>query len=469
VRIDSVVTLREDELTSKHWRNLFHALTFEDNDGNVIQAFEHLSGRGEVVLPRGALDMVNVPVEVTDLRSRPRMPVLKFARELDTNGFRGQRAAVETMFAKEQGQLRCPTGSGKTEIGLAFAAACGTRTLVLVHTKDLMRQWVERAKVAIPGVDVGTIQGSTCEIGHITVAMAQSIKRHLGDGRGFWGQFGALVIDESHHSSAETWEWILNVCPAYYRFGLSASSKRSDGRMPLVRFNVGPVIYKLRFRPQVEMVVQPLFSNFRSRYSATQWTRLVAELVRDDERNLLLAEVCAKMVEEGRVVLLLSRQILHLEKIAEKLPTEMAGHYRIVTGHLPQRKRNEYIQAMRDRELALVLGTQLWEEGVDVPVIDGIVLAFPGTDVTTLQKIGRGSRKADGKTGCEIVDVVDPHVAVLVRQWTQRRTFYKSAGVKIANAVRYVRPEQRRQDAEAKEGRDVQRRWRVRRSRGAAA
>jgi hypothetical protein len=248
VRLDSIITLDKSELTRQEWEVLFRKLTYMDADETEIMAFEYVPGKDVVRLPRGVLDMLPAkPYDVTDLRSCPPMPKLQYMKQLDAEGYAGQSEAVREMFKREYGQVIAPPGRGKTEIVLAFAAACRTRTLVIVHTNSLFKQWVSRAAESVPGMSVGKIQGQTCQVGHITIAMAQTLKRYLRAGGKFWRQFGCVVVDEAHHAAAETWEWLLNTSPAHYRFGVTASEKRSDGRQPSVRYNIGPVIYKLKF------------------------------------------------------------------------------------------------------------------------------------------------------------------------------------------------------------------------------
>lgn len=436
MKVDSILTLDTTELTRKDWRRLFEACTFEDKDGTLIQAFDHQPTAERVLLPRGAIDLIPNYVERVDMRCRPKMPKMEHVKQLDAGDFKGQRAAVQAMVKHEQGQVRLPTGVGKTTIGLAFVAGCATRTLVLVHTRDLLNQWVARAEEEIPGIDVGVIGGGRNSVGHLTVGLVQSVKKELPSGRKFWRQFGCVVIDESHHAAAETYEWLLNVCPAYYRFGLSASDRRSDGRERLVRYSIGPIIYRMPFRSQVPIEVQPVFTPFRSSYSANFYMRLVAQLVRDDDRNQLIADVTARQVRKGNSVLVLSRQINHLERIAERLPADLEGHYAIVTGRLRAAERTRLIEGLREGSLSCILGTQIFEEGVDVPRLNRVVLAFPGTDVTTLQKVGRATRSFAGKTMSVVIDVVDPDVPVLKRQWGERKHWYeKTARIHIRRIV----------------------------------
>lgn len=429
MKVGSILEVGTEELTRSEWRQLFDELTFVDADGNEVCAYDHRSGDGVVYMPRGAFDLVvkKRKLSVVDNTSRPKLRVLEHVKELDAKGFTGQKKALKAMLECGQGQIRLSTGGGKSTIGCAFIAACGTRTLVLVHTQALLKQWVERAVEEIPGIEVGVIQGKTANIGHLTVATMQTVRDKYLDDERFWRRFGATIIDEGHHAASSSYEWILNECTSFYRFALSASDKRSDGRQLLVRFNVGPVIYRSKFKSQVPIEVQPIFTNFRCSANAMQWQKVVKALVEDEERNKLVAHVVETRARHGNSVLVLSRQIKHLELIAEQFSPAMDGHYAIVTGRLIGRDRDEMIDALRSGELKVILGTQIFEEGIDVPRLNTVALAFPGTDVTTLQKVGRVTRRFEGKKLSLVLDFVDAHVAVLTRQYAQRKHWYKNS------------------------------------------
>jgi superfamily II DNA or RNA helicase len=100
-------------------------------------------------------------------------PALCFRRSISSSSldatekderFKGQLKTVETMLREEQGLIIRPPGTGKTQIALGFAAQCQTRVLVLVHTEDILNQWVEYIENAIPSLkgNVGVIRGKTC-------------------------------------------------------------------------------------------------------------------------------------------------------------------------------------------------------------------------------------------------------------------------------------------------------------------
>jgi len=475
MKVDSIITLDKGELSRNEWEKLLRRLTFIDADENEVSAFQYVMDQDKVYIPRGAWDMVPSHVDVTDLRSLPAQPERAYTRVLDAKGYAGQSKAVRAMIEHEQGRVIAPPGRGKTEIALAFASLCKTRVLVIVHTQDLFKQWIDRAEKVVPDMPVGVIQGKTCQVEQLTVATAQTLKKHLDDGGKFWRQFGCVIVDEAHHAAAETWEWVLNVCPAYYRFGVTASEKRSDGRQALVRFNIGPVIYKLKFKSQVPMRVVPMTTGFHSKWNGQQYTRIVRELVRDPQRNRIIAKIVAHEIQEGNSVLVLSRQIVHLELMRDEILLALAQSQKgltknmsmeIVSGRLPRPKRDKYIEQLRNGSLRCILGTQLFEEGVDIPRINRIVLAFPGTEITALQKIGRGSRKHEGKFECIVYDMLDDLCTPLIKQWVRRRTWYKSVGIKVEKVRKH---DKKRKDevrrTKTKKGRLGQRLYQVARPR----
>lgn len=362
------------------------------------------------------------------------------------------------------GRQMVPTHN--TEIGLAFAASAKTRTLILVHTRDLFKQWEDRARSSLPNASVGKIQGQLCQIEHVTIAMAQTLRNYVTADGQFWRQFGCIIVDEGHHAAAETWEWLLNVSPAYYRFGLTATDKRADGRQMSVGFNIGPVIYRIKFKSQVPLMVIPVETGFRSCWGANQWSRLMRHLAANEDRNAKIAQVAVREYQEGNTVLVLSRQIKHLEHIYDHISLALGfdqgdlQRVSLFTGRgLTQRKRDELMTAFRAGDLRLVLATQIADEGLDVTRLNRVLLTFPGKhDGRIIQQIGRSIRKHPGKVDAKVYDFVDDLVPVLGRQYLQRKRTYKQLGLQIGRA-------ERRHNADKNKKRIVPHLLEVRRSR----
>ena len=56
--------------------------------------------------------------------------------------------------------------------------------------------------------------------------------------------YGQIICDECHHVSAVGFEQILKASPAKYKYGLTATLKRKDGKERIVLMQLGPVCYK---------------------------------------------------------------------------------------------------------------------------------------------------------------------------------------------------------------------------------
>lgn len=187
--------------------------------------------RDSLVLPRGyfprvvsALRNAGVRFEVTD---HTVCPLAKFSAPLGEL-YPYQKQALNDLLRWDTGVLEAPPGSGKTNMLLSAIPRLQTNTLILVHTKELQRQTVERVGTWL-GIEAGVIGGGHREkIQPITVAMIQTLaKRNLKES-GIADYFGAVMVDEAHHSPATTWARVLEQLPAKFKCGFTATAWRKD-------------------------------------------------------------------------------------------------------------------------------------------------------------------------------------------------------------------------------------------------
>lgn len=439
--VDHVLNLKYDELTNKQWPKLLQKLTFVNGQNEIVECFKQIYTRGEVQLPRGAWEYVDGEFRLPyqDKRVCPDMPKLDFTVELDDiekdERFKGQSDAVAAMFDREQGQIIRPPGTGKTQIALAFVAEVGTRTLIIVHTEDILNQWIDYAREAIPGIDIGIVRGKKAEIGHLTIATIQTIRNHIvGKKRAWWEQFGCVIADESHHGAATSWESVINWCPAKYRFGFTASPTRADGMHPALEWVFGPVIHKQRFSSPVKLSVKPVRTSFAFSYRGRfDWTPMVDALCEDERRNRQIAKIADREIERGNSVLILSRRIAHLGNIAELMRNESE----ILTGQRKSGDRKRILGAFRSGAVSCLLATQLADEALDVPRLNRVILTHPGKhEGRIVQQIGRAIRMFPGKKDAVIYDMVDWRIGVLRRQWNARRHTYRKSRIPVSHIKR---------------------------------
>lgn len=437
MKVDKILTIGIPELAPVEWRALEKKLTYLNESGDVVISYRRLIRKGEYHLPRGAWYLLPDSITYEDKRTRPELPELKFALTLDDTKkdarFAGQSKAVAAMFAQEQGLVIRPPGTGKTEIATAFMAQSKTRCLVLVHTEDILDQWVRRVEKNIPELKgkVGVIRGKECKIGPITIATVQTLSRsYLDKGAKWWAQWGVLIADEGHHVAAPTWEAVINACPAYFRFAFTASPTRADGMHPSMRFIIGPIIHRQKFSSPVELNVEPIRTEFRSMYRGPfDWGPLLNKLVANDKRNAQIAEIADREIRSGHSVLVLSRRIEHLERIAEAMeePVEILAAKKV-----SKKRRKEILAAFVSGELKCILATQLADEALDVQRLSRVLLTHPGKhEGRIIQQIGRAIRMHPEKKDAVIYDFVDWRVGVLRRQWNSRRRTYKVNKISI--------------------------------------
>jgi superfamily II DNA or RNA helicase len=137
----------------------------------------------------------------------------------------------DTLVAHDNGVLAATTAFGKTVVAAALIAHHTRNTLVLVHRRELLTQWVERLSsfLNINPKQIGIIGGGKRKpTGIIDVALIQSLVRN-GEVDDTVGNYGHLIVDECHHLSAASFELVARRSKARYVVGLSATvARRTD-------------------------------------------------------------------------------------------------------------------------------------------------------------------------------------------------------------------------------------------------
>jgi superfamily II DNA or RNA helicase len=172
-----------------------------------------------------------------------------------------QHEAVDAWLREgARGVVVLPTGAGKTVVAFEAIARLGVRTLVVVPTIELLRQW--RAglaeHLALPLESVGIIGGGERHSGDITVITYDSAampRRRLD-------RYGLLIFDEAHHLPAQSYSGIAHKAVAPWRLGLSATLERADGRHHDLTALIGPLVYT---RDSEELSAQKHIAAYREK------------------------------------------------------------------------------------------------------------------------------------------------------------------------------------------------------------
>ena len=334
-------------------------------------------GKDGLWIPRGYIrhlvDMcrqLRIPFELEDRRQVLEPVSFDFAGRLRPF----QERAARDMLAKEFGTLSAPTGSGKTVIALYLIAHRRQPALVIVHTKDLAFQWIDRIQsfLQIPAGEIGLIGAGKKTLGEkITVALVQSLYRCAEEIR---GSFGHLVVDECHRTPSRTFTDAVTEFSTRYMLGLSATPWRRDGLSKLIFWHLGDVQHEMKKAElirsgdvlDVEVLVRE--TDFRPHFDpVTAYSKMLSELTVNDARNRLIAADVAREAETGQgVCLVLSDRKKHCETLQAILKFRHKVSSELLTGELKNSDRQAVLERLNGGEVRVLVATgQLIGEGFD--------------------------------------------------------------------------------------------------------
>ena len=338
----------------------------------------------------------------------------------------GQEAAARAIATHDVGVFTAPPGTGKTVIAAWLIAARGRNTLVLVHRKPLLDQWIQQLAdfLGIEPKKLGILRGGKRKpAGFIDVAMIQSLSRK-GVVDDIVATYGNVIVDECHHVPAVSFERVLAEVKARYVTGLTATPYRRDGLEAILHLQCGPVRHAIdpATPPAGRAVVRRVVvreTGFRA--DALPATAGIHELylaiAADERRNALIVGDVACALAEGRSPIVLTERRAHLEMLAEKL-RHLAEHTVVLHGAMSAPQRHAAIEQLatipeRAGRLVLAIGKYIGE-GFDDARLDTLFLTMPVSwKGTVVQYAGRLHRAHRSKIEVQIYDYVDEHVPML--------------------------------------------------------
>jgi superfamily II DNA or RNA helicase len=344
-----------------------------------------------------------------------------------------QKEAVERILARDMGTLAAPTGSGKTIMALAMVAIRKQPTLIIVHTKELLNQWIERIHkfLEIPQTEIGIIGNGKKKIGkQITVALVQSLYKCASEVAPY---IGFLIVDECHRTPSRTFTEAVSAFDCKYILGLSATPWRRDGLSKLIFWYVGNVVYEVDKANLVESgdvlraEVIPRETNFLSCFNpANEYTKMLSELTQDHDRNRLIVQDVAKEARNNNGICVVLSDRKHHCSTLQGMLDGRGVKAAVLTGETPDHERKAIVDNLnRGRVKVLVATGQLIGEGFDCKELSTLFLTTPiRFDGRVLQYLGRVLRPATGKGKAKVYDYVDKNVGVLKAAAAARRRIY---------------------------------------------
>ena len=403
-----------------------------------------------LALPRGCyedvralLDDLKIEVSTHDERVSGEPIDLSFQGELRPE----QKTAVRQLLEHDTGVLSATTAFGKTVVAAWMIAQRRVNTLVLVHRRQLLDQWVERLSefLGIPKKDIGRIGGGRKRpTGRIDVATIQSLVRK-GVVKDCVADYGHVIVDECHHLSARSFELVARRTKARFVLGLSATVARKDGHHPIIFMQCGPVRHRVDAKAEAiarpfqhSVIVRP--TGFRPALEADsdqriQFQDLYRELIADRDRNEMIREDVLRSVREGRSPLVLTERREHLESLAASLEPDVEQVVVLQGGTGIKQSRaiaDRLAKIEPDQQRVLLATGRYIGEGFDDPRLDTLLLTLPVSwHGTIAQYVGRLHRLHEGKTEVRVYDYADLNVPMLSRMFDRRCQGYEAVGYTV--------------------------------------
>jgi superfamily II DNA or RNA helicase/very-short-patch-repair endonuclease len=401
-------------------------------------------------LPRGCLDdvlktfeSIKIQPVLRDERCGGNPLNLSFCGTLRPE----QQAAAEALLRHDTGVLAATTAFGKTVIAAWLIAQRRVNTLVLVHRRQLLNQWVERLSsfLDVPVNTIGQMGGGRKKLtGNLDVALMQSLVRsgvvddHVAD-------YGYLVVDECHHISARSFELVVRRSKAKFITGLSATVFRKDGHQPITFMQCGPVRHRVDARSQAaarpfvhQIFVRP--TDFRSPVlnesdRRKEFQQLYGALLDDDTRNRMICADVVSAIHQGRSPLVLTERTEHMQNLAQRLSADVPQLI-LLRGGLNKQELSAAFARLEEsagNELSVILATgKFIGEGFDHPRLDTLFLTLPiSWRGTIAQYVGRLHRLHEGKRDVRVYDYADLNVPMLSRMFDRRCHGYETLGYTI--------------------------------------
>ncbi len=314
--------------------------------------------------------------------------------------------------------LVLPTGAGKTicfvEVINRLNKQYGLNALIIAHRDELLDQAADKYRMVKPEAIIGKVGSGLHEYGgEVTVASIATISRpeHLKRLKAIG--YGLIIVDEAHHSEAESYQKVLDALPDAFVLGVTATPDRLDkktlfnGKAPLYSASIIDMV-RDGYLCDVKAVAIRTETNLDSLHTEMGDYK-VGELeaaVDTPERNRRVVEAYVEKAD-GRRALCFGVTVQHAQNLAAAFSLQGVP-VGMVEGNTPLEERKRLYKALRSGEIRVLCNVLVLTEGFDEPKIDCIIMARPTQSrALYVQCIGRGLRLAPTKKNCLILDLTD--------------------------------------------------------------
>jgi superfamily II DNA or RNA helicase/HKD family nuclease len=410
VRLSSVATsalLQKFEVTfDSYWEQRAFQSYDPDRDGEKLDA----------ALARNGGTLTAAPNQQTGLEVQPFLHQVEMLEDLEAERDKGYHRNL----------LVAATGTGKTVIAaldykrLCEAAGRPLTLLFVAHRQEILRQSLRAYRDVLQKGSFGELfvgEHKPAAWKHV-FASVQSLAA-LGTDKIKQDDFDVVVIDEFHHAEAPTYRRLINHLRPQELLGLTATPERGDGVDVAKQFFDGRRASELRLWDALAADLLVPFHYFgvsddvdlsrlewkRGSYDSGQLDALyTGNEARAGKVIRELRDKVTSTVDMRAIGFCVSVQhALYMAEVFNRAGIASVA----VSGKTDDGERALALQQLRDRTINCIFAVDLFNEGLDLPEVDTILLLRPTQSATIfLQQLGRGLRRADEKSVLTVLDFI---------------------------------------------------------------
>lgn len=315
-----------------------------------------------------------------------------------------------------------PTASGKTFVMAAIAKLLNLKVLLIAHRDELLQQAANKFRTYWPKADIGICKAEKKEFDHqIVIGSTQtccrpSCLRQLKE-----KNFDILMIDETHHAPANTYQRIIKELgfaagTEKLLVGVTATPMRADKK------ELGDFFDKIVYSKTAgELIEAGYLSPIIGRRLLTSFnlngvhTRMgdfavneLASAVNTEARNKFVVDKF-KEHTASRKAIAFCVDVKHCRDLAKAFNAQ-GIKAKAVWGDMGEAKRKKTLSNFSKDRFQVVTSCGILTEGFDEPSIQAIVMTRPTkSNGFYIQMVGRGLRKHPGKEDCLVLDFADQY------------------------------------------------------------
>lgn len=338
-----------------------------------------------------------------------------------------QQAALAALHETRQqgfrrGVVVLATGLGKTWLAAFDAAQVNARRILFVaHREEILAQAAATFVRIRPRARVGYYMGRSrdAEV-DVLCASVQTLGRAEHLERFAPQHFDYVVIDEFHHAAAATYRRLLGHFAPAFLLGLTATPDRTDQSDILSLCDDNLVFTRNLFEGIQAKLLSP-FHYFGILDESVDYREVPWRNGRFDPEELsnklaTLARARHAMREwrsqAQKRTLAFCVSIRHAEYMASQFQKAGIASAAVYAGSALGRA--QALEQLREGQLSVVFSVDLFNEGVDLPGIDTVMMLRPTeSKILFLQQLGRGLRLSDEKSHLVILDFIGNHQSFL--------------------------------------------------------